>query len=103
MYGSAHSLPNLSLCTEYSRVLSNLATITDTLKLSPGAQAKLTQLYQQYKWLEITENPNADELVRLALERIKLDPNQYDLFVSMLHGITGLDIIADTITSGESD
>ena len=91
------------LCTEYDRVLSNLNAITNILKSLPGAQAKLTQLYQQNQWLEITEKPSADELVTLALGRIELDPNQFVLFVSMLRGITGLDIIADKITSGESD
>ena len=91
------------LCTGYERVLSNLVDITDILKLTPSAQAKLTQLYQQNKWLEITDKPNADELVRLALARIKLDPGQYYLFVSMLRDITGLNIIADKITSGEGD
>ena len=90
------------LCTGYDSVLSNLVAITDILKVSPSAQEKLTQLYQQSKWLEITDKPNADELIRLALGRIKLDPNQYGLFVSMLRGIMGLDIIANKL-SGESD
>ena len=90
------------LRTGYDRVLSNLVAITEILKSSPSAQEKLTQLYQQSKWLDITDKPNADELIRLALGRIKLDPNQYGLFVSMLRGITGLDIIANKL-SGESD
>ena len=91
------------LYTEYDRVLSNLVAITNTLKSTPGAQAELTKHYQQNKWLDITENPNADKLVTLALERIKLDSSQYGLFVSILRCITGLDTIADKITSGESD
>ena len=88
--------------TGYDRVLSNLVTITRALKLLPSAQAELTQLYQQNKWLDITDEPNADKLVKLALERIKLDPNQYDLFIAMLRSITGLENITCEITSGES-
>ena len=87
----------------YDRVLSNLVDITRTLKVLPSAQTELTQLYQQNRWMDITDKPNADELVTLALERIKGDPNQYDLFIAMLQGITGMENIAHKITSGESD
>ena len=68
----------------------------------PGAQAKLTQLFQQNRWLDITEKPNAGELVTLALGKIDVDPNQYDLFVSMLRSITGMEDIIHKVTSGES-
>ena len=89
--------------TGYDRVLSNLVTITKALKLCSSAQAELTQLYQQNKWLDITDKPIAEELVTLALGRIKEDPNQYDLFVAMLRSITGMENIANKITSGETD
>ena len=88
--------------TGYDRVLSNLVAITKALKLIPGARVELTQLYQQNKWLDITDKPSTDELVTLALGRIKEDPNQYDLFVAMLHSITGMENIANKITSGET-
>ena len=68
----------------------------------PSAQTELTQLYQQNRWLDITDKPNADELVTLALGRIKVDPSQYDLFVAMLQGITGMENITHKVTSGES-
>ena len=87
----------------YDRVLSNLVTIARALKVLPSAQTKLTQLYQQNRWLDITDKPDADKLVTLALERIKVDSNQYDLFVSMLHSITGMEDIAHKVTSGEID
>ena len=68
----------------------------------PSAQTELTQLYQQNRWLDITDKPNPDELITLALERIKVDSNQYDLFVAMLQGITGLESIAHKVTSGKN-
>ena len=86
----------------YDRVLNSLVTITRALKLLPGAQAQLTQLYQLNRWLDITEKPNADELVTLALEKIKVDSNQYDLFFSMLRSITGMEDIVRKVTSGKS-
>ena len=87
----------------YERVLCNLVDITIGLKVLPRAHTQLTQLYQQNRWLDITDKPNADELVKLALGRIKVDPNQYDLFIAMLQGITGMENIAHKVTSGESD
>ena len=70
--------------------------------MSPGALTELTQLYQQNRWLDITDKPNADELVTLALERIKVDPNEYCLFVAMLRSITGMENIAQKVTNGET-
>lgn len=85
----------------FDSVLSNLVDIVRALKLSHGARAKLTLHFKQHKWLEITENPTEDELVALALERIKQDPSEYDLFVSMLCDVEGMDLIARKITSGK--
>ena len=87
--------------TGYDRVLSSLVAITKALKLPSSAQAELTQLYQQNKWLDITYKPSADDTT-LALGKIKLDPSQYDLFVAMLRSITGMENIANKITSGET-
>ena len=49
-------------------------------------------------WLENTEQPTEDELVRQALQRIKINPNQYEIFLTMLRNIKGLDLIVSTIT-----
>ena len=92
----------INIHTGYDKVLCNLVNITRALKLSPGAQAELTQLYQQNRWLAITDKPNPDELVRLALERIKEDPNQYNLFVAMLSSITGMENITHKVLNGKS-
>ena len=86
-------------CTGYDKILRNLVAITRALKLTHGAQEKLTLHYKQNEWIDITENLMEDELVTLAL---KQDPNQYDRFVSMLRDIEGMDLIVNTITSGES-
>ena len=89
--------------TGYDKIRRNLVAITKTLKSTHGAREKLTLHYKQNEWIDITENPLEDELVTLALMRIKQDPNQYDLFVSMLHDIEGMDLVVNTIiTSGES-
>ena len=68
------------------------------LKTTQGAQKALTQHYIQNGWLDNTQNPSEDELVRQALQRIKIDPSQYDMFLNMLHAIKGLDIMVKALT-----
>ena len=87
--------------TGYDRVLSNLVSITDALESSPSARDRLTLLYKQHKWLDIKEKPEESQLVTLALERIKQDPSQFDLFLKMLCGIKGMDLIVATLTGSE--
>ena len=101
LVGLFYIIIHVHVYTGFDSVLSNLVDIVRSLKLSRGARVKLTLHFKQNKWLEITENPTEDELVTLALERIKQDPSEYDLFVSMLCDIEGMDQIARKITSGE--
>ena len=46
----------------------------------------------------MTANPTEDELVTLALVRMKDDSSQYDKFLNMLRAIEGLDVIVNAIT-----
>ena len=83
------------LCTEYDKVRFNMNNIITTLKSTPGATDILTGMYKQKGWMNITE----DQLVTLALDRIKQDSNQYDLFIGMLRDINGMDLTVKRITS----
>ena len=87
------------LYTEFDKVLSIMDDIITALKATPGATDKLTGKYKQEGWMAFTENPTEDKLVTLALQRIKQDPNQYDLFIDMLRCIKGMDITVNSITS----
>ena len=91
----------MNIVTGYDSVLSSLSDITETLKLNSGARDKLTSLYQEHKWLNISEKPVEDDLVKLALNRIKQDPNQFDMFISILNEIEGMDLIIKTLTGGK--
>ena len=91
----------MNIVTGYHKVLFKLNDITETLKSNSDAKEKLTRLYQQEKWLDVAATPAEDELVKLALDRIKQDPNQFDLFVDMLHKTEGMDLIVKTLTGGE--
>ena len=91
----------MNIVTGYDKVLNKLDDIIKTLQLNPGARDKLTRLYRQDKWLDIAARPTEDELVTLALERIKQDPSQFDLFIDMLRDTEGMDLIVTTLTAGE--
>lgn len=87
------------LCTGYDKVQCNMSDIISALKSTPGATDKLMGKYKQKGWIDITENPTENQQVTLALQRIKQDPKQYDLFIDMLCDIPGLDITVHKIMS----
>ena len=91
----------INIVTGYNRILSSLGDIIETLKLNSGARDKLTSLYQKHKWLSISAKPVEDDLVKLALDRIKQDPSQFDMLISMLNKIEGMDLIVKTLTGGK--
>ena len=91
----------MNIVTGYDKVLNKLDDITKTLQLNPGARDKLTRLYQQKEWLGIAARPAEGDLVTLALDRIKQDPSQFDLFIDMLRDTEGMDLIVTTLTAGE--
>ena len=91
----------MNIVTDYDRILSRLDDITETLKLNSDARDKLTSLYQKHKWLSISAKPVEDDLVKLALDRIKHDPSQFDMLISMFQAIEGMDLIVNTLTEGK--
>ena len=82
---------------EYTSVLRQMTTITDYLKVNNGSRDTLIQKYQQEQWMPILERPDANGLVTIALNRISMDARQYDVFIKMLKGIAGMDIIVEKI------
>ena len=78
---------------EYKAVQNEMETVIDHLKLNQGARESLTTKYQKKGWIGMAENPEPKQLVTLALGRIDNDPREYEVFISMLKGIAGMDII----------
>ena len=87
------------LSTGYDKVLCNNYDIITALRSIPDAKDKLTGKYKQGQWIDITGTPTEDQMVNLALQRIKQDPKQYDIFIDMLRDIPGMDITVKRITS----
>ena len=73
----------------------------DTLKSSPSAKERLTLKYQENKWMDVQEQPDEQALIAIALQRIEMNCQQFDTFVSMLKGITGMDLVVKAIIDGE--
>ena len=84
---------------QYKAVLGHLRALVDALKVTPDAQSCLQQEFQMKSWLSITSPASADQLIRTALTRIANDVKDYDVFINMLQGITGIKHVADKITS----
>ena len=86
---------------QYKAVLGQLRALGDALKITPDAQSSLQQEFQMKSWLSITVTSpaSADQLIRTALTRIANDVKDYDVFIGMLQGVTGIKHIADKITS----
>ena len=50
-------------------------------------------------WLDISANPNAKELVTLALKRIEISSHAFDEFMRMLSEISGMDLVAKKLNA----
>ena len=87
----------------FNRICSHLVDITNMLNTTKGAREALTQHFIQKGWLDHTQTPTEYELVQQALQRIKIDPGQYDTFLVMLRAIQGLGLIVNTITRGQGE
>lgn len=82
----------------YKCVLDNFHTISSSLRANSAAKAALIVKYQEKRWLdETTETLDETWLVRLVLNRISIDDNQYDIFMEMLKDITGADLIVNKL------
>lgn len=62
-----------------------------------GAKDKLITKFNIARWLSISEDPGTKTIVKQALLRIADSDAQYGLFMSMLKGIEGMDIVVTKI------
>ena len=83
---------------QYKSVQRNFVTIAQHLKENKDAKKVLTWQYISKGWLDPVTTPSEDELVSLVMVRIKDDPKQYDVFISMLKEIAGTEEIVKKLT-----
>ena len=82
---------------QYTCVRENIANIAGYLQHNPAAKVALVRQLQSKGWLTTGVEVGPDALVSLVLQRISLDPNEYDSFVAMLEEVVGTDIIVKTL------
>ena len=82
---------------EYDTVCSNQSKIVMALKLTPSAKETLCSKFREKKWLDLSADPKEKDLVIQVLGRIKLDVNQFEVFIKMLHDIEGMDQIVQIL------
>ena len=55
--------------------------------------------FKQRSWVGITITATANEMIVLALDRIKKDVRDYRVFIDMLNNVTGMDQVVSSIES----
>lgn len=88
---------------EYKSVLEHKTSICECLRVNTDGKTSLTGKYQEKEWLSIGAKPDEETLVDIVLNRISNDARQYDIFMEMLVGIPGIDIILKNIKGIEAN
>ena len=83
---------------QYTSVRRNYVPLTQYLEANKEAKISLTRQYKSEDWLDPVATPSEDELVSQVMVRIKDDPKQYDVFISMLKEIAGTSLIVQKLT-----
>ena len=85
-----HAVTVSTKTPEYIAVLDHLQQLTDRLKVLPGAEEALLVKFKMKHWVAITTKDH-DQLILLALDRIKEHAQDYRVFIDMLDNIEGMD------------
>ena len=83
---------------QYKVVLENIGNITHHLQGNEDAKKDLRLEYIKHKWLAKHARPEASALVEMALGRIELDVNEYEVFIEILKDIAGMGLIVGKLT-----
>ena len=83
---------------EYNVVLENLELLTERIQRAKREET-LLQKFKMERWIAGGATATANDLVLLALNRIKEQITDYDIFIRMLKDMPGVKSIANQITS----
>ena len=92
-----HAVTVSTTTPEYTAVLDHLSQLTERFKALPGAEEALLVQFKQKRWVAITITATANELIVLALDRIKEDVQDYRVFIEILDNIEGMDSFVSSI------
>ena len=79
---------------QYNVVLKKLQVLTECLQHTK-VEETLLQKFKMQRWIAVGATATANELVELALNRIKNQVADYDVFIGMLKSMPGVESIAD--------
>ena len=79
---------------QYNVVLKKLQMLTERLQYAKEVET-LLQKFEMEKWIAVGTAATANDLVKLALSRIKDQVTDYDVFIRMLKNMPGVKSIAD--------
>ena len=82
---------------QYDVVLKKLEALTERLQRAKEVET-LLQKFKTEEWIALGVTATANELVLLALDRIKTQVTDYDVFIRMLKSMPGVKPIADQMT-----
>ena len=83
---------------QYKAVLENIGNITHHLQGNEDAKEDLRLEYIKHEWLAKHASPKASALVEMALGRIELDVDEYEVFIKILKEIAGMGLIVGKLT-----
>lgn len=83
---------------EYRTVLTSYCSIINALESNPPATKSLRRAFREKGHLSPTANLTAEELVTFILGRIEQRADQYGDFITILHEIQGMNLIARILT-----
>ena len=79
---------------QHKIVHTNYDDIVVTLMSNTAAHHALRGSLKSQKWLALYDEPTAEMLVTIILNRIYLKASEYSVFMDMLHKTVGMDLIA---------
>lgn len=86
---------------QFRRVRGLLDTTVGAMSAVPSAKRTLVNKFKEKEWLAIrdkAEGMSEEDVVGVALERIKEDVENFDLFVDMIHDTIGMDYVYKKLT-----
>ena len=78
---------------EYKAVINAYGDITRALQMTPSANAELSRRFIQENWIEPGVKCSNDDLLNSALYQIRQKASQFQVFLSMLRDMAGMDLV----------
>ena len=82
---------------EYKAVINAYGDITHALQMIPTANAELSTKFIQENWIAPGVKCSNNDLLNSALVQIRLKASQFQVFLSMLRDMAGMDLVVERL------